>query len=256
MSRGQTRSPHDNFRSFLQKTALTLARGIEGFRGQIQTDCKWEIQVRNKSEESKWTEWFSEFFVKDGEGENQIFRSFYKKRNTSTEKHMSKHCHLSLYFTNMGAILTSSSVMIHQLSPAMIPGTRGKKFRVPLSPWQAHNRSHRPRSLHIRPHCKYWLFSCQWWKWSQLTNDYQKSITVVALLTIIFKFSTGWLAQGREYPQVNWDRELFKCNKNNVFGDIIYNETVIYFETQCSTPRLGTYQTNTSCSSHQQVFVK
>ena len=34
------------------------------------------------------------------------------------------------------------------------------------------------------------------------------------------------------------------------------NGTVIYFETQCSTPRLGTYQTNTSCSSHQQVFVK
>ena len=152
MSRGQTRSPHDNFRSFLQKTALTLARGIEGFRGQIQTDCKWEIQVRNKSEESKWTEWFSEFFVKDGEGENQIFRSFYKKRNTSTEKHMSKHCHLSLYLTNMGAILTSSSVIIHQLSPAMIPGTRGKKFRVPLSPWQAHQCHHQHHPHHPHHH--------------------------------------------------------------------------------------------------------
>ena len=34
------------------------------------------------------------------------------------------------------------------------------------------------------------------------------------------------------------------------------NEAVIHFESQCSTPRLGTYQTNTSCSSHQQVFVK
>ena len=131
-SRGQTRSPHDNFRSFLQKTALTLARGIKGFRGQIQTDCKWEIQVRNKSEESKWTEWFSEFFVKDGEGENQIFRSFYKKRNTSTEKHMSKHCHLSLNFYKYGChldiIISDDSSVIPRHDP------RHSRQKVPSTP--------------------------------------------------------------------------------------------------------------------------
>ena len=160
-SRGQTRSPHDNFRSFLEKTALTLASGIEGIRGQIQMDCKWEIHVWKKSEGiqvnravqwnlcQRWRRWETDF------------RTFYKKNGTQAQTNTCpKHCHLNLYLSSLHRIASQTLVPCwhyHQrwFIIITISGTRGKRFRVPFPPWQAHHRSHRPRPLHIRPHCKY-----------------------------------------------------------------------------------------------------
>ena len=160
--------------------------------------------------------------------------------------------------TNTGAMLTLSSEMIqhhHDLrhSRQKVPSTH-LTLTSPPSPSSASVSSHSSslQVLTVFLSMMKMIAVDQWLILSKINN----SCSVIDYVSLSSFQRVGWLRGGSTLRSIEIENYSNAIRTSNVFGDIIYNETVIYFETQCSTPRLGTYQTNTSCSSHQQVFVK
>ena len=237
-----------------KRQLLTLASGIEGIRGQIQTDYKWEIQVWKKSEESKWTERFSEIFFKDGEGEKQISELFKKKWNTGTDKYMSKTLPSQFIsfiitshgITNTGAMLTLSSEMSHhhhdlrhsrQKVPSILP--------ILTSPPSLSSASVSSHSSSLQVLTVFLVNDDIGGSWPMIININNSGSVIASHFQTHFQTVFNGLAgSGAGVP--SGELRTFQMQQKQFPRRC--NETVIYFKSQFSTPLLGTYQTSLSCS--------
>ena len=156
--------------------------------------------------------------------------------------------------TNTGAMLTLSSEMIHhhhdlrhsrQKVPSILP-----TLTSPQSPSSASVSSH---SSSLQVLAVFLVNDDIGGSWPMIINiNNSDSVIASHFQTHYQTVFNGLAGSGAGVP--SGELRTFQMQQKQFPRRC--NEAVIHFESQCSTPLLGIYQTNTSCSSHQQVFVK
>ena len=154
----------------------------------------------------------------------------------------------------MGAILTSSSVMINHHHD--LRHSRQKVPSTPLtltSPPSLSSASASSHSSLLQVLAVFLVNDDDGGSWPMIININNSDSVIASHFQTHFQTVFNGLAgSGAGVP--SGELRIFQLQQKQFPRRS--NETVIHFESQCSTPLLGTYQTNTSCSSHQQVFVK